>query len=216
MSRTRVVGWLVVLGALSGVCASACATGVNAPEQDDASASTPIASAGHGGASFNVGGSATGGARSGSAGTSANAGAAGQSAQALGGNSSGGNSTAGSATAGTAAAGSAAAGSATAGSAQGGGATTGCFSQQFAYAPQGKSLSTVHVSGSFNSWAEPGTALQYDAGQDLWQVAIELDAGSYEYKFVLDGSTWIRDPNNPETANDNFGGVNSVLTVVCQ
>lgn len=219
MSRTRVVSLLVVLGAQL----SACATGVTAAEQEDASVGTPIASggsAGHGGASFNIGGSATGGARTSSAGTSTIAGVAGVDAR--GGGSSGGGANAGNATGGTATGGTATGGSATAGgssqagSAQGGGATVGCFSQQFAYAPQGKSLSSVHVSGSFNSWAEPGTALEYDAAKDLWHVAIELEAGSYEYKFVLDGSTWIRDPNNPETANDNFGGVNSVLTVVCQ
>jgi len=217
MSRIRVVSLLVVLGATL----SACATGVSAPEQGDASVDTPGTnggSAGHGGASFNVGGTATGGAHTGSAGALANGGAAGHGAAvggASGGTPSGGN-LGGVTSAGGVSAGSANAGAGNGGSASGGVAAVGCFSQMFEYAPQGKSLSSVHVSGSFNSWAEPGTALAYDAAKDLWQVAIELDAGSYEYKFVLDGSTWISDPHNPETANDNFGGVNSVLTVVCQ
>jgi hypothetical protein len=218
MSRIRVVSLLVVLGAtLSG-----CATGVSAHEQGEASVDTQTASggsAGHGGVSFNVGGMATGAARAGSAGAVGNGGNAGQGSPggSSGSSTSGGASSSGSTSGGAAtSAGSANAGAGSGGSAQGGGAAVGCFSQMFEYAPQGKSLSSVHVSGSFNSWAEPGTALAYDAAKDLWQVAIELDAGSYEYKFVLDGSTWISDPNNPETANDNFGGVNSVLSVVCQ
>ena len=220
MSCIRVVGPFVLLGALFGVGASGCATGVNASEQGDASAGAPTASsgsAGHGGVSFNVGGTATSGARAGGASAVGNGGIAGQGSPvggSSGSNTSGGASGSGSTSGGAST--SAGTGTGGAGSVQGGGAPVGCFSQRFEYPAHGKSLSSVHVSGSFNSWAEPGTALAYDAGQDLWQAAIELDAGSYEYKFVLDGSTWVSDPNNPETANDNFGGVNSVLTVVCQ
>ena len=73
----------------------------------------------------------------------------------------------------------------------------------------------MHLSGTFNAWADPGTPLVHDVAGDTWQLSLGLAAGSYEYKFVLDGETWIADPTNPDTHSDTFGGVNSVLTVVC-
>jgi glycosidase len=32
------------------------------------------------------------------------------------------------------------------------------------------------------------------------------------YKFVIDGTTWVNDPNNPEQVPDGFGGFNSLLS----
>jgi 1,4-alpha-glucan branching enzyme len=101
------------------------------------------------------------------------------------------------------------------GSAQAGSASQTCAPHEFAYAADGKPLQSVHVSGTFNSWLEPGTALALDAASNTWKLSLELAAGSYEYKFVLDGKTWVPDPSNPQTRDDTFGGINSVLTVVC-
>jgi 1,4-alpha-glucan branching enzyme len=69
----------------------------------------------------------------------------------------------------------------------------------------------VHVAGTFNDWAETDIALE--KGEDgVFRTTIELAPGTYQYKFVVDG-TWIEDPANPETIDDGYGGVNSVLTV---
>jgi hypothetical protein len=89
-----------------------------------------------------------------------------------------------------------------------------CATQSFVYAAEGEHES-VHVSGSFNAWAEPGTPLVYQTDEARWEVEVELGAGSHEYKFVLDGSEWIADPDNPESASDGFGGINSVIVVTC-
>jgi hypothetical protein len=41
-----------------------------------------------------------------------------------------------------------------------------------------------------------------------------LPPGPHQYKFVVDGGNqWIKDTMNPNTADDGFGGQNSVLVV---
>lgn len=90
-----------------------------------------------------------------------------------------------------------------------------CVTRSFEYEAEGAALESVHVSGSFNEWSEPGTALSYDAASDRWSVEIGLSAGKHQYKFVLDGTQWITDPENPDTSADGYGGVNSVVVVTC-
>ena len=73
----------------------------------------------------------------------------------------------------------------------------------------------VLASGSFNDWgdnAATATVLTDDDGDDVWQVLLTLEPGSYQYKFVVDG-VWLADPANPNQADDGYGGVNSVLVV---
>ncbi len=77
----------------------------------------------------------------------------------------------------------------------------------------------VHVAGSFNGWpgsvAAGGWAMAYDATGDRWWLKAELGEGSFQYKYVIDESTWIADPTNPNQADDGFGGYNSLLTLSC-
>lgn len=71
----------------------------------------------------------------------------------------------------------------------------------------------VYVAGTFNGW---------DSRQDrLWQgpfsegvhtTRLTLRPGRYEYKFVS-GTDWFADPDNPDTVDNSFGSVNSVLRV---
>ncbi len=69
----------------------------------------------------------------------------------------------------------------------------------------------VFLAGSFNGWNATDTPLKND-GKGNWGVVKKLDAGSHEYKFVVDGN-WVADPENPDTASDPYGGVNSLVTV---
>lgn len=77
--------------------------------------------------------------------------------------------------------------------------------------------STVHLAGGFNNWpgtiADGGWPLTYDAGTDTWRGSFDIPAGQHQYKLVIDQSQWIPDPTNPQTADDGFGGSNSVLEV---
>lgn len=71
----------------------------------------------------------------------------------------------------------------------------------------------VTVAGSFNGWHPQQTIMQRtDEG---WRCEIQLDAGEYTYKFVVDGQ-WIIDPGNPDKIDDGNGNINSRLVVSSQ
>ncbi|MCB1184711.1 glycogen-binding domain-containing protein, partial [bacterium] len=68
----------------------------------------------------------------------------------------------------------------------------------------------VYLAGEFNNWSDSADPM---SGQDgVWTLTRDLAPGTYQYKFVVDGN-WVPDANNGATADDGFGGQNSVLTV---
>ena len=69
----------------------------------------------------------------------------------------------------------------------------------------------VFVAGSFNEW-RPERAPLVQIGNGRWKGELAIAPGRYEYLFVVDGQ-WLPDPNAKETAQNPFGGKNSVLTV---
>lgn len=74
---------------------------------------------------------------------------------------------------------------------------------------------TVWLTGSFTAWGgNPGAgAVELAKGGDgVWIVMKTMDAGSHQYKFIVDGSNWIADPANPNFVDDGFGGRNSLYT----
>lgn len=79
------------------------------------------------------------------------------------------------------------------------------------------SATSAWLTGSFNSWAgNPSAgavelALQPDTS---WTGTHPFAAGTYQYKFIVDGTQWIADPDNPNSIDDGFGGKNSLYT--CQ
>ena len=87
----------------------------------------------------------------------------------------------------------------------------------FVLSADGASHGSVHVAGSFNGWpgtiAAGGWPLDYDPATDSWSGTFDIEAGSHEYKLVIDETTWIADPTNPQTVPDGVGGSNSVLVV---
>lgn len=72
---------------------------------------------------------------------------------------------------------------------------------------------SVALAGSFNGWSTSSDPLaKNDKGQ--WTLVKALPPGPHQYKFVVDGGNqWLKDPMNPNTADDGFGGQNSVLVV---
>ncbi|MDP7030864.1 MAG: glycogen-binding domain-containing protein [Gemmatimonadota bacterium] len=65
----------------------------------------------------------------------------------------------------------------------------------------------VFLAGSFNDWSTTATAMSDEGG--VWSVVVHLEAGTHEYKFVVDGE-WLADPEHPGTAGE-YG--NSVVQV---
>jgi 1,4-alpha-glucan branching enzyme len=70
---------------------------------------------------------------------------------------------------------------------------------------------SVTVAGSFNGWDVKRTPMRLGSG-GAWRATVWLPAGSYEYRFVVDGQ-WISDPGARESVQNTFGSTNSVLVV---
>ena len=46
-----------------------------------------------------------------------------------------------------------------------------------------------------------------------WTLTKKLAAGSYGYKFLVNGNSWKTDEANPASKDDGFGGKNSLITI---
>lgn len=82
------------------------------------------------------------------------------------------------------------------------------------YSPSAR---TVTVAGEFNNWEhkpDQSRAIKLKKDEDgIWQATVEIPAGRYMYKYVIDYQTWILDPYNPYTIDDGTGNLNSLLIV---
>lgn len=77
----------------------------------------------------------------------------------------------------------------------------------------------VHVAGAFQGWNPSGTPMT-DIGNGIWEATVEVDAGSYEYKFV-NGNAWGKDESVPGACASNnnrrvvVGTTDTTLAKVC-
>jgi hypothetical protein len=60
---------------------------------------------------------------------------------------------------------------------------------------------SVSLAGSFNNWDGQANPMTKDA-EGTWRAVIQLAPGKHEYKFVVNGSTWMADPENPRVVGD--------------
>jgi anti-sigma factor RsiW len=77
-------------------------------------------------------------------------------------------------------------------------------------APQ---AATVALVGDFNGWNPQRTQMVRVSREGLWRARIRLSPGVYQYSFVVDGTSWVPDPQAKSTLADGFGGNNSVIVV---
>lgn len=68
---------------------------------------------------------------------------------------------------------------------------------------------SVSVAGIFNNWSTNAAPLAM-GGDGVWRVVMPLGPGKYEYKFVVNGTEWVADPDNPRVSG-SYG--NSELIV---
>ncbi len=69
----------------------------------------------------------------------------------------------------------------------------------------------VILMGDFNNW-NPKKHLMKKDGNGVWNKAVILPPGSYEYKFLVDGH-WKEDPQNDQTCLNCFGTYNNILNM---
>lgn len=74
------------------------------------------------------------------------------------------------------------------------------------------SIESVSVVGEFNRWSATANPMNDYNHDGTWTAGLNLDAGEYEYKFVVNGKHWITDPNNPVKVSDGWNGFNSVMS----
>jgi beta-lactamase regulating signal transducer with metallopeptidase domain len=67
----------------------------------------------------------------------------------------------------------------------------------------------VAVAGDFNKWNQSQFLFTKEGGE--WVCRVNLPAGTYQYKFIVDGD-WLTDPNNRKIVHDERGIENSLLT----
>jgi 1,4-alpha-glucan branching enzyme len=69
----------------------------------------------------------------------------------------------------------------------------------------------VYVAGTFNDWSPRATPLKKGENGE-WLVRLTLEAGRYEYRFVVDGR-WTDDPRALLHVANPYGEFNSVFKV---
>lgn len=75
------------------------------------------------------------------------------------------------------------------------------------HADKGKA---VYLAGEFNDWNPTAKKMTFKAG--VYSATLKLAAGTYQYKFVIDG-TWCADPENVNSVQNDQGTFNSVVVV---
>lgn len=77
---------------------------------------------------------------------------------------------------------------------------------------QYKPGSKVYVAGDFNAWNHLEHELSDYDNSGIYQLAVELKPGIYEYKFHIN-DIWCVDPGNPNFNRNPMGTLNSVITI---
>ncbi len=76
---------------------------------------------------------------------------------------------------------------------------------------------SVELRGDFDAgaWTQ-GVPMALDGG--TWEATVPVKWGAdVQYKFYVDGTTWILDPANPQSVPDGKGNTNSILRgVTCE
>jgi 1,4-alpha-glucan branching enzyme len=72
--------------------------------------------------------------------------------------------------------------------------------------------SKVFLAGSFNNWDPTAKEMVDKNNTGLYTVTISLAPGSYQYKFVING-TWCADPECSDWVQNEHGTLNSVKQI---
>ena len=75
-------------------------------------------------------------------------------------------------------------------------------------APQAKE---VYLVGNFNNWDASETPMNKDK-KGIWRATLSLEAGKYEYRFLVDGQ-WENDPSCTSWVPNEFGTQNCLRIV---
>jgi 1,4-alpha-glucan branching enzyme len=74
---------------------------------------------------------------------------------------------------------------------------------------------TIQVLGEFNNW-DPSTGIEMKKQKNgFFKATVELEAGKeYQFRYLVDGNTWINDQEADKYVPTQFGSENSVISVL--
>lgn len=76
------------------------------------------------------------------------------------------------------------------------------------------SAEKVTLAGDFNNWNSTSIDFSKEAN-GIWRIEIAIpELGRFRYKFIINGTRWIDDPGNGIKEPDNYGGFNSIVTLM--
>jgi 1,4-alpha-glucan branching enzyme len=76
--------------------------------------------------------------------------------------------------------------------------------------PVARQAGRVYLVGDFNGWSESATPMSQT--RNGWETTLSLPRGhSYEYRYLVDGTTWLNDWNADHYVPNDLGGDNSVI-----
>ena len=75
--------------------------------------------------------------------------------------------------------------------------------------PVGVNVRSVHVTGDFNRWDKSEYTLKLRKG--VYSLIMELQAGEYQYRYVINGTDWYNDWHADGYVPNNSGSDNCVL-----
>ena len=76
-------------------------------------------------------------------------------------------------------------------------------------------VTSVNLAGSFNNWSTSAQAMTQQT-DGSWKATIPLMPGTYQYKFVMNGSQWPNNMcNDPTWGNPNNGGKVDATVTTC-
>jgi chromosome partitioning protein len=70
----------------------------------------------------------------------------------------------------------------------------------------------VMIAGDFNNWIPDQNVDSIREADGTWKKRVPLQAGQYQYKYLVDGE-WRPDPENPIVIENRFGGLNSCIAI---
>ncbi len=75
------------------------------------------------------------------------------------------------------------------------------------------SAKSVSVAGTFNNWNKDADPMRLSSDGKSWTLTKQLSVGKYQYKFVINGQTWVPDPKG-DNKDDGYGNINSYLNLL--
>ena len=91
--------------------------------------------------------------------------------------------------------------------------TVGAVDHEFVFKAADTTVTQVDVAGTFNDWSKDAAPLKLGPDGRTWSTHLKVPFGRNQYKFVLNGGTWILDPAAPAIPDGN-GYTNSLLMVL--